>query len=263
MTELISYGIYNTFVDCCRNSTKSIKLCSPFVKANIINDIYECKKPKTDIDLITRINIPNFHKGSIDIAALKTISENGDKLYNCSNLHAKIYIFDDSQVIVTSANLTNGGLRHNLECGIITDKEKIVCESLYLYDRIIDSEISSSEIGISTLCEIEKILFGLPKLEQLKYPKIKNTLAVESGKISASLSGWKKDVFAELDKLTTVNFDSLSSKIIADRLKKSYPQNNNREAKVRQVLQQLRDLGLIEFCGNGKYKKLWVNENDL
>jgi phosphatidylserine/phosphatidylglycerophosphate/cardiolipin synthase-like enzyme len=139
-------------------------LCSPFVKANIINDIYKCKKSKTDIDLITRISIPNFHKGSIDIAALKTISENGDNLYNCSNLHAKIYIFDDSQVIVTSANLTNGGLRHNLECGIITDKEKIVCESLSLYDHIIDSKISSSEIEISTLCEIEKILFGLPNI---------------------------------------------------------------------------------------------------
>jgi hypothetical protein len=42
-------------------------------------------------------------------------------------LHSKVYIFDDSKAIVTSANFTNGGLINNYECGIlIYDREKIV-----------------------------------------------------------------------------------------------------------------------------------------
>ncbi|MFA6309249.1 MAG: hypothetical protein WC677_05850 [Clostridia bacterium] len=32
---------------------------------------------------------------------------------------------------------------------------------------------------------------------------------------------------------------------------------NNIEAKIRQQLQLLRDLGLVKFEGNGVYKKLW------
>ncbi|WP_254904755.1 hypothetical protein [Clostridium tyrobutyricum] len=33
--------------------------------------------------------------------------------------------------------------------------------------------------------------------------------------------------------------------------------NNTINASIRRNLQELRDLGLIEFLENGKYKKLW------
>lgn len=39
-------------------------------------------------------------------------------------------------------------------------------------------------------------------------------------------------------------------------LKNLYPSNNNIRPKIRQVLQQLRDIGLIKFLGSGSYKKL-------
>ena len=34
------------------------------------------------------------------------------------------------------------------------------------------------------------------------------------------------------------------------------PQNHNVEAKIRQQLQILRDLGFIEFLGKGQYRKI-------
>jgi len=37
----------------------------------------------------------------------------------------------------------------------------------------------------------------------------------------------------------------------------TYPKNNCIEAKIRQVLQQLRNIGLIRFEGNGKYMRLF------
>lgn len=40
-------------------------------------------------------------------------------------------------------------------------------------------------------------------------------------------------------------------------LKEQYRNNRNIEAKIRQQLQYLRDLGLVKFEGNGVYKKLW------
>ena len=38
-------------------------------------------------------------------------------------------------------------------------------------------------------------------------------------------------------------------------LAEKHPQNNNVEAKIRQQLQILRDLGYIDFLGHGRYKK--------
>ena len=42
----------------------------------------------------------------------------------------------------------------------------------------------------------------------------------------------------------------------SEYLKSRYPENNNIQAKIRQQLQILRDQGLIEFLGNGHYRKL-------
>ena len=41
-----------------------------------------------------------------------------------------------------------------------------------------------------------------------------------------------------------------------NKLKIKYPNNNHIKDKIRQQLQFLRDRGLIEFNGNGNYKKI-------
>ncbi len=41
----------------------------------------------------------------------------------------KIYIFDDDYALVASANATDSGMRHNLECGLSTTDRSVV-ESL-------------------------------------------------------------------------------------------------------------------------------------
>jgi type II restriction enzyme len=41
-------------------------------------------------------------------------------------------------------------------------------------------------------------------------------------------------------------------------LRRRYPENRNIRPKIRQQLQFLRDLGLIEFLSNdGEYRRLW------
>lgn len=41
-----------------------------------------------------------------------------------------------------------------------------------------------------------------------------------------------------------------------DELQIKHPQNNNIRPKIRQQLQFLRDKGILEFLGDGKYKKI-------
>jgi hypothetical protein len=38
---------------------------------------------------------------------------------------------------------------------------------------------------------------------------------------------------------------------------KAYPSNETIQASIRRNLQELRDLGLVKFDGNGRYKRLW------
>ena len=40
----------------------------------------------------------------------------------------------------------------------------------------------------------------------------------------------------------------------SDRLARLHPENRHIEAKIRQQLQKLRDMGLISFLGGGKYE---------
>ena len=75
--------------------------------------------------------------------------------------------------------------------------------------------------------------------------------------ITDNLSEWKRDVFLTLGQFDD-EFTTSEITIIAEQLRTHYPRNNNREAKVRQILQQLRDLGLVEFVRPGVYRKLWI-----
>lgn len=60
--QIINTHFYNQFRDLCAESSESIKLCSPFVKKNIINDIFSLKKKSVDLSLITNVNLNSLYK---------------------------------------------------------------------------------------------------------------------------------------------------------------------------------------------------------
>ncbi|WP_019673171.1 DpnI domain-containing protein [Psychrobacter lutiphocae] len=67
--------------------------------------------------------------------------------------------------------------------------------------------------------------------------------------------GWTLDMMRCVDKLPT-HFNLQDAYRFADYLQLRYPNNNHIKDKIRQQLQILRDKGLIEFLGNGRYRKL-------
>lgn len=67
--------------------------------------------------------------------------------------------------------------------------------------------------------------------------------------------GWTLEVMRCVDQLPE-RFTLSEVYGFRDYLKTIYPENSNIEAKIRQQLQILRDQGLIEFLGNGRYRKL-------
>ena len=97
-----------------------------FVKENICKEVFEVKNRSTSFELITTFKLANAHTGSFDIGGIRHILDNNGVVKNYPRLHSKIYLFDDAQAIVTSGNLTNGGLLTNFEYGILIDDVPLV-----------------------------------------------------------------------------------------------------------------------------------------
>ncbi|MXZ92260.1 MAG: hypothetical protein F4W95_01505 [Chloroflexi bacterium] len=80
------------------------------------------------LDVLTNLHADSLIDGSLDIGALAWLCDQipGTTVRHLRYLHAKAYVADEHTAIVTSANLTNGGLRRNRELGVaITDPDGV------------------------------------------------------------------------------------------------------------------------------------------
>lgn len=71
-----------------------------------------------------------------------------------------------------------------------------------------------------------------------------------------SARGWVVDVLACVEKIDTEVFGLGDLYSFEDHLQSLYPSNRNVRPKIRQQLQVLRENGLLEFLGRGRYRKL-------
>ena len=72
--------------------------------------------------------------------------------------------------------------------------------------------------------------------------------------LSSESRGWLSDVLSVIDKLPD-GFDLPDVYRCEGELKVLHPKNNNVRAKIRQQLQFMRDMGVIEFVDRGVYRK--------
>ena len=80
------------------------------------------------LDVLTNLHADSLIAGSVDSGALAWLCQQvpGATIRHLPGLHAKAYVADGHTAIVTSANLTHGGLIRNYELGIaITDPDDV------------------------------------------------------------------------------------------------------------------------------------------
>lgn len=112
-------------------STNKLRIVSPFVKEQILRTVGG-HFPFVDLELITRFNLADFASGVSSLEGLQFGVNAGASIYGIQNLHSKIYLFDRRAAIISSANLTQGGMVSNFECGIhITDSN--IIDQLHRY----------------------------------------------------------------------------------------------------------------------------------
>jgi len=87
-----------------------------------------------------------------------------------------------------------------------------------------------------------------PFIVRAEYRKIKPLAELKGG-----VRGWALNVLRIVHKIGRAEFDLAQVYQFEPELSKLYPANQNVQPKIRQQLQRLRNLGLIEFLGHGKY----------
>ncbi len=120
----------NEFINVISKARNELFISSPFINVEgvkILSDAIQ-SKGAIKISLITNLTTKNIVNGITEPAALLELYKRftNVKISSLGRLHAKVYIIDDKIGIITSANLTSGGLVNNLEYGVLIDNKNIV-----------------------------------------------------------------------------------------------------------------------------------------
>lgn len=106
------------------SAKRDVLVVSPFItqEGALFVDKYLSMKVRNSgvCRVITNLSPNNIVQGATDPRALQFLADrvNGLTVWHLPKLHAKVYIADVRSAIVTSANLTSGGLTQNYEYGI-------------------------------------------------------------------------------------------------------------------------------------------------
>lgn len=92
-----------------------------------------------------------YLSGHLDLDALQAVGRTFPTEYHAygDGLHAKVLIADRKAALVTSANLTGGGLRNNFEVGLLIRERSLVAEICNEFDRAWKDaqELTATEIA--------------------------------------------------------------------------------------------------------------------
>ncbi|MGB6200171.1 MAG: phospholipase D-like domain-containing protein [Candidatus Acidiferrales bacterium] len=121
--ELISVARQNLLLACpfiTRSATRSITDC--LRKSGLLETLR--------VTCLTNIRPESVLGGSLDLDGLADLGRQLGhfRLFHMPSLHAKVYIADDRRAIVTSGNLTEGGLAGNCEYGVELSDPEVVTE---------------------------------------------------------------------------------------------------------------------------------------
>lgn len=105
--------------------------------------------------------------------------------------------------------------------------------------------------GIPEDGKIAMVAGGVPEPELRVRRRFKRVQGL--AQLAPSLRGWTVDVLNAIRHLGTPSFSLKELYKVEGELQAIHPQNQNVRPKIRQQLQVLRDLRLIEFTGHGNY----------
>ena len=133
MLDLIKTPFSPTFQKFAKDIVTDCFICSPYITSGPVKMLIETiaeKKPNTDIkiNVLTDISYRTLVQGSTEILALMYLFENHHNvcITYLPRIHAKVYIANQSNAVIASANFSQGGGKVNFEYGVKVSDSAVV-----------------------------------------------------------------------------------------------------------------------------------------
>lgn len=130
--ELLQEDWRETLVALLRCASDDVVISSPFVTRKgidlLIDNLSDAVQNGGRVRVLVNLSPQNVIQGAVEPESLQHLSSAvpGTILHHLPQLHAKVYVADLRQAIVTSGNLTAGGLDRNYEYGVSTSDKAAI-----------------------------------------------------------------------------------------------------------------------------------------
>lgn len=269
--EIVTTPTFEWLAENIKTCRSRLVIGSPYINGglkqvmNLINE----DVPRT---LVTRTDLRDFAVGASNLLTLCSLSREGVDVRTLSDIHAKVYVVDDSVALVTSANATFSGLHRNRECGLATRNPLMARRLAESVLSGFGAERPPRRMSLKDLeglhDSLESVKVTMPALTKFEHQRDSDSFGEAEFKITdmtkllQGFSGWPRltlrGVLQMLDSF--FRMDDIFEACASDAAKE-YPKNRHVHAKLRQQLQNLREHGIVEFVDNrGRYKRLLEGE---
>jgi len=125
---------FGAVLELLRGAQQIIRIVCPFIRKRACEELVDGNvfHEGISVRVLTQWAPAAFIRGVSELQALELLQRLGAQVRaRASDLHAKVYIADSLEGLVTSANITHAGLHTNVECGIVTrgpDVELLVAQ---------------------------------------------------------------------------------------------------------------------------------------
>ena len=131
--ELVASPWRNTFISLLRSVEEDLFVASPYIGRQAVELIREELSLSGvlmtgRLAVLANLSVENMARGGVDTGALAALVRDAvhAQVYHLPSLHAKLYVADNHSAVVTSANLTQGGLVRNTGYGIYIRTPQLV-----------------------------------------------------------------------------------------------------------------------------------------
>jgi len=150
--RLVEGGWWEELEAALAEDASTVRIASPFIKHGAVEGLLSEASPS--LRILTRFNLDHFREGVSDTSALRRLVALGAQVRGVQRLHAKLYLFDADHAVITSANMTEGGLRKNHELGVVAEGGALPRRCVAYFDGL--WEKATPGLSVSKLDEWEK-----------------------------------------------------------------------------------------------------------
>lgn len=179
MIELLTTNHLDKVIDLFDGAQREIKIISPFLSMPMVEKLCKVVAEKNiTCTFITRIYIQDMLEKANSLDAIELMMKSGITVYAEKHLHTKLYMFDNTEAIVGSANFTSGGFKSNVELSLLLSEEIEVIRELHTYFDSMVEQLENADNG--------RVTDELLKKAKENYFSIYNSKMHEgSGKVSS------------------------------------------------------------------------------